>query len=152
MIKVFNKLIPVEGCLALTAWPFCFIRKDARKFDEYDENHEKIHCYQQIEMLLVMLAGVTFAIPYLGVSWWWLLLAPTMYFIWYMVEYFIRSIIYGDKNEGYRNIATEQEAYMNEKNLNYLNERKPFAWLKYLGRKTYRKKDSYGSSYHGDDF
>jgi hypothetical protein len=35
------------------------------------------------------------------------------------------------KRKGYLNISFEKEAYANEGNLNYLKERKPYAWLKY---------------------
>jgi hypothetical protein len=33
--------------------------------------------------------------------------------------------------KGYRNISFEKEAYQNEKNMNYVRERKLFGWLKY---------------------
>jgi hypothetical protein len=36
------------------------------------------------------------------------------------------------RNKGYRNISFEKEAYGNEDNLDYLNERKPYAFKNYL--------------------
>lgn len=34
--------------------------------------------------------------------------------------------------KGYRNISFEREAYINERNLDYLKSRKHFAWLKLM--------------------
>lgn len=34
--------------------------------------------------------------------------------------------------KGYRNISFEKEAYENERNLNYIRERKSYGWTKYL--------------------
>jgi len=33
------------------------------------------------------------------------------------------------------NLSFEREAYQNMNNLNYLNQRRPFAWIKYLKKK-----------------
>ncbi|MGV8946639.1 MAG: hypothetical protein ACOH1N_09435 [Lutibacter sp.] len=71
-------------------------------------NHEKIHLKQQIELLWIF------------------------FFVWYFIEYFIRIIQYKKHDIAYRNISFEKEAYKNEQNLNYLEYRKVFAFLKYL--------------------
>lgn len=34
--------------------------------------------------------------------------------------------------KGYRNISFEREAYQNERNLNYIRERKSYSWIKYI--------------------
>ena len=38
----------------------------------------------------------------------------------------------------YRDISFEQEAFYNERNINYLNERKPYNWINYMFT-SYRK-------------
>jgi len=38
----------------------------------------------------------------------------------------------------YRDISFEQEAFYNERNFNYLNERKPYNWINYMFT-SYRK-------------
>lgn len=153
MIKVFNKLIPFDGYLAITIWPFCFIRSDAKKpFNEIDENHEEIHGRQQVEFLIASAVIMCAVILVSGISWWWMFLSPVLYFVWYVLEYFIRCLIYEDSSEGYRNISFEQEAYMNEADLQYLSHRKPFSWIKYLGSKTYFKKNARDRYYNGDNF
>jgi len=50
-----------------------------------------------------------------------LLIIP--FYIWYFIEYYTR---------GYDEVSFEKEAYGNDKNLNYLKERKMFSFLKYL--------------------
>ena len=45
------------------------------------------------------------------------------FYIWYLIAL---------KRKGYMNISFELEAYTNDKNLNYLKNRKFFAFLKYL--------------------
>ena len=56
---------------------------------------------------------------------------PTFY-IWYVIEWLIRLSMAG---RAYMNLSFEREAYQNMNNLNYLNQRRPFAWIKYLKKK-----------------
>lgn len=130
MKKVINSVIPFEGFIAITIWPFVFVRKDlAHKFDVVGENHENIHAEQQKEMLGVgaLLGGLLLMIT--G-SLWWLLLVP-IFFWWYLIEWILRSV-FGTGN-AYRNISFEREAYANEKDMLYPSvRRKSFAWMNYL--------------------
>lgn len=50
-----------------------------------------------------------------------LLILP--FYIWYLIAYY---------RKGYMNVSFEKEAYANDKNLDYLKTRKPFAFLKYV--------------------
>ena len=52
MFIIKNNIIPFEGFKAMTIWPFIFVRED-ESFDDIDLNHEKIHCRQQIELLII---------------------------------------------------------------------------------------------------
>lgn len=133
---VSNNVIPFSGYKAMTVWPFIFVRKNV-EFNDIDKNHESIHGRQQIECHIVICVLLLF-MACLGLfSFWWLFCTPLFYFIWYGIEYFIRCLAYGNDHVGYRNISFEQEAYMNEIDFYYLPNRKPFAWVKYLGKKTY---------------
>ena len=107
-----NKIIPLKGFAAITIWPFIFTKIDMRTTDI---NHETIHCEQQLEMLILP------------------------FFLWYVVEWLIRLLLYRNFYEAYRNISFEQEAYLNQHNTWYVTERSHFAWVKYLTRKTFRK-------------
>ena len=46
---------------------------------------------------------------------WWMLSLLTipvcLYYVWYLVEYLVRLIMYRDSGKAYRMIAFEQEAY-----------------------------------------
>lgn len=107
MIEVRNRLIPFKGFKAMAVWPFIFVRKDA-KFTEVDRRHEEIHGRQQLEML-------------------WL-----PFFLWYVVEWIIRSIQYRSWKVGYYEISLEWEAYVNECKEDYLEHRKHYAWVQRL--------------------
>ncbi len=96
-----------KNYIAITIYPFIIIHKDY-KGNLGLVNHEKIHLKQQIELF-------------------WL-----FFFIWYVVEFVVRCIQYKNWYLAYRNISFEREAYQNEKNQNYLSERKKFSFFKYL--------------------
>jgi hypothetical protein len=75
-------------------------------------NHELIHFRQEVELLLVG--------------------SFLLYFFEYLYGKLIKKL---SATEAYFNLAMEQEAYLNQNNLNYLNERKPFAVFHYLFHK-----------------
>jgi hypothetical protein len=90
---------------AITIWPFVICRGE---MDEVTLNHEKIHIKQQAELLLI-----GFYLLY-GGFWLWNRL-------WHRMS----------NQEAYMNIPFEREAYSNDNNLEYLGERKWYAWLSY---------------------
>ena len=133
-----NKIIPVKSYIAMTVWPFLFIRTDAkRSFSDIDMNHESIHARQQIETTVVFAVLFSAVMFIFGLNPWLLLLIPFAYYILYIGEFVLRLLIFGDQRTAYRNISAEQEAYSNEMNPKYLDGRKPFAHLKYMFKKTY---------------
>ena len=109
MKVVINNIIPFKGYVAITLWPFIFVRKAVK---ENVIRHEEIHGQQQKEMLIVL------------------------FYLWYAVEYLVRLVICRSHKEAYRNISFEQEAYLFEGDPSY--SRKPYAWLKYVTKKTYQ--------------
>lgn len=72
------------------------------------DQHETIHLYQQLEMLIVP------------------------FYIWYLIEWCYRRIKTSNWHEAYMNISFEREAYKNESVKNYLNKRRLFSWVKYM--------------------
>ena len=117
MKLVYNNIIPFKGYLAMCVFPFIFVRKDARALKTTDINHETIHGKQQIEMLWVL------------------------FFVWYGIEWFVRWVAYCfDGHLAYKNISFEQEAYLHEDDLIYLNNRKLFASWKYLFKTSFISK------------
>ena len=132
MKKIVNNIIPFEGFIALTVFPFIFVRKDEeKKFDKVAENHESIHGEQQIEMGVVGVM-LSVALHLITMSYWSFLLVG-LYFWWYLIEWSLRSL-FGTGN-AYRNISFEREAYANEKDFEYTYFRTLFAWLGYMKRK-----------------
>lgn len=107
MIIVKNNIIPLKGFTAITLWPFIFVRKDARMVAT-TIRHENIHGRQQKELLL---AG---------------------FYILYSIEWLIKLCYYRNSITAYKNISFEREAYANQNNVAYLDERKHFSWTKYI--------------------
>lgn len=108
-----NNIIPPKRFYAITIWPFIFTKK---VLSDMGKTHEIIHCEQQEEMLILP------------------------FFLWYGIEWLIRLILYRNFDEAYRNISFEQEAYLNECDYNYVPDRKFFAWLKFLTKKSFNTK------------
>lgn len=106
---VYNNVIPFKGYTAICLWPFIFVRKDeAGKFSVQTERHENIHGAQQKEMLLVF------------------------FFLWYCIEWIVRLCIYRNRITAYKNISFEREAYSNQHDAAYTDNRKSFAWIRHI--------------------
>lgn len=108
MFVIVAKYLIPKGYRGLTVFPFVLIKY---RFDSENKvlvNHEKIHIRQQMELLVLP------------------------FFLWYFVEYAVRLLQYKNANQAYRNISFEREAYVNELDLDYLETRSFFRFLKYL--------------------
>ena len=71
-------------------------------------NHESIHIKQQMELLVIGFYAL---------------------YVWYWAK----SLLKGKTpSEAYYGLPFEREAYDNDFNLEYLAERKPWAWRKYI--------------------
>ncbi len=97
-----------KNYVGLSIWPFIILKNVHLKEDAVLINHEKIHLRQQLELLIVP------------------------FYLWYVVEWLIRSVIYLDSYKAYQNISFEREAYHNEKQMDYIERRRPFSFIKYL--------------------
>lgn len=104
MKVIYNNIIPFPGFKAINLFGILFARTGSN-IDEETVNHESIHTAQMKEMLYIF------------------------FYIWYVLEWLIRLFM---KGNAYRNISFEREAYTNERNYNYLNNRKHYSWFKYL--------------------
>lgn len=109
MTVIRNKVFPFPGYKAINLFGILFSKPNA-KLDELTINHESIHSKQFREVTLAL------AIPVLllsfSVSWWFILLVPFTFYIWYVVEFLIRWAVTRNWDEAYRNIAFEKEAYV----------------------------------------
>lgn len=108
MFLIVSKYLIPKGYIGLTVFPFIIIRDKKRRNFEVLINHEKIHIRQQLELLVFP------------------------FFIFYGFEFLIRWIQFKDKKLAYKNISFEREAYINEKDPNYLKQRSFYKFLNYL--------------------
>lgn len=100
----FLKLIKVQ---AIMLWPFIFVKSDLAQ-NRILINHERIHVAQAKEMLVIF------------------------FYVWYIIEWFVRFLRYWNFQKAYLDISFEREAYRNQNNLRYLENRQFWTWLKYL--------------------
>ena len=109
-----------EQAKAAALFPFIVVR-DMSVVEPWVINHERIHFRQEVELLFIG------------------------FWILYLFEYlFSRLVLRFPAREAYLYQSGEQEAYLNQHNFNYLNERKPYTRLKYLFHKTKFTIDSKG--------
>jgi len=106
---LFNFLIK-QNAIAIALWPFIFIKYDALKRNRQLVNHERIHLRQQLEMGIIL------------------------FYLFYVAEFLYHYINFRNINFAYRSISFEKEAFANDRNLNYLKERKFWGWRKYIKR------------------
>ncbi|MBN2480298.1 MAG: hypothetical protein JXB19_01045 [Bacteroidales bacterium] len=105
---IVNYLL-TRGHRAMCIWPFIFLRPGTDiSVSSAVLNHERIHARQQLEML-------------------WL-----FFFLWYGIEYLMRLIRHRNHFKAYHALSHEREAYENETDIEYLNNRNAFAWLRYI--------------------
>lgn len=120
---VYNKWIPFSGFFAINLFGVLFIREENRykDIDKITYNHENIHTSQMLDFVrgnekLLIIGGLLF-------------------YMVYFIEWFIKLIITGftlGRVKAYKSISFEQEAYTNQYNLLYLEDRKSFSWTNYI--------------------
>tara|TARA_Y100001970_G_C14002282_1_gene734030 strand:+ start:93 stop:461 length:369 start_codon:yes stop_codon:yes gene_type:complete len=98
-----SKIAPIEiRAISFGLWVW-----NRGEFDERLKQHETIHFQQQLELLFVMQ---------------WIL---------YGLYYLKGLIVYKDGETAYRQSPFEREAYLNEREEGYLENRPRYNWLKY---------------------
>lgn len=106
-VIVAKYLVP-KGFVGFAFFPFVLLAAEKLRSDGVLLNHEKIHLRQQLELLILP------------------------FFVWYLLEYSVRLLIYRDRKKAYRNICFEREAYANEKSPDYLKSRALWSFAKYI--------------------
>jgi hypothetical protein len=108
-----NKVIIIPqikhlGISGITLFPFIILRDKHLKLDKRIMNHERIHIRQQVELLVLP------------------------FYVLYLIEYAIGLIKYRNRFSAYMNISFEKEAYKNDSDLDYLKDRKWWAWRRFI--------------------
>ena len=91
---------------AIALFPFIVVKNEDLKQNEILVRHERIHLRQQMELLVIG------------------------FYLWYGIEFAIRWLKVRDRQEAYRKISFEQEAYEFESEEGYLNKRNSWGFLK----------------------
>ena len=92
-----------EDMVAITLYPYIFTSTETVAANVL--NHEKIHCEQYKELLIIGFPIVM------------------------LFNFLFNLIYYGDKNISYRQTLFEREAYENMNNFDYLKYRRRYSWL-----------------------
>lgn len=95
---------------AMALYPFMLFKSGALKKDALIINHEKIHFKQQQELLILP------------------------FYILYLLHYLLNRLKYKNHDQAYQQICFELEAYSHDLDLDYLQKRKPYAWVRFLKR------------------
>ena len=107
MVLISKYLVP-KGYVGITIYPFIFLKYFYLKTNRVLINHERIHLRQQLELLVLP------------------------FYVFYGIEFLIRLLRTKNWYTAYQNISFEKEAYINEKDLNYLKSRPFFRFISYL--------------------
>ncbi len=102
-----NKILPGRRFAAINLFGVLFV-KHGVKITPMLVNHEKIHTAQMLELLVVF------------------------FYLWYVVEWFVRYLQLRDWMKAYYQICFEREAYANESNLGYLRTRRLYSFWKWM--------------------
>lgn len=108
MIVIVAKYLIPNGFSGMAIFPFIFLKEKKQRQNPVMILHEKIHLRQQAELLVLP------------------------FFVWYLFEFFFRLMQYKDSTLAYENISFEREAYANESQAGFLEQRKFWNFLNYL--------------------
>lgn len=111
---VYKKHIPFKGYKAMTFFNWMIVREEYKeKVGEKTMNHENIHQAQAYD----------FGIGFCGYF---------IFYFLYLLEWVLRLPWALFKYDPYESISFEQEAYANQSDYTYLENRKRFSWIKYI--------------------
>jgi hypothetical protein len=110
--KFLNRVSIFFKVGGISLFPFIILRENTKqtRFGKRLVNHETIHFKQAIETLIIG------------------------FYLMYVLNFLINLVIYRNVIKAYENILFEKEAYGNETNFEYLQNRRLFSWMKYCGK------------------
>lgn len=120
---ICNKFIPFPGFGAMQFFGIIFRRQEycGSPIGSITMNHEGIHLTQALDFV-----GGNEKLQFLG-----FIVFYMLYFIEWLIK-LIFAIFTFNKIKAYYSISFEQEAYYNQRNLQYQESRKKFSWTKYI--------------------
>lgn len=118
MKVIHNSIIPFSGFSYMNLFGTLFTRLKTLWMRRSTINHESIHT-EQYKDLLYIFFPILYCIE-------WLIKIPCSWFYKQPANYPKVTKV------AYRSISTEQEAYYNQYDFDYLKNRKRYAWIKYI--------------------
>ena len=107
--KIYSKFIPFKGYIAILILFWMVVREEYRlSLPWFADIHETIHLRQELEMGIIL------------------------FYVWFVVEFLVKLMITLSWSRAYRSVAFEQEAYRNQLEKRYLDNRRHYAWIKYV--------------------
>lgn len=100
-------IVPFIPASGMALFPFIVLRKKQLKQDKYIMNHERIHLRQQLELLIIP------------------------FYIVYLAHYLFNLIRYKNHKKAYYQIVFEREAYAMDQDMNYLQHRRFWNWIRF---------------------
>lgn len=137
---VARMVLYFSTCHTIMLFGFVFSTLKEEEITQRVRNHECVHVRQWFETTVLAGTIILALVLIFNISAWWMLLSGMVYYVWYVVEWVIRSIIYSVLNDEYdckpmnpyKEICFEREARFSERDPNYLENSNYFAWLREL--------------------
>lgn len=135
---VARTVLYFSRCDIIMLFGLVFCKRKASEIPQSARNHECVHARQWFEVCVASGALLLALVLILGISPWWMLLAGISYYVWYVVEWMVRSVLYSvlddgwdcEKRSAYKDLSMEREARFSERDPHYLENSNYFAWLK----------------------
>ena len=122
---IYNKFIPFKWSYAITIIKWIFVREGYKYLDGlsiYNKmiNHESVHEQQILDFT-----------PEIFPSWLRYTIGSICFYLLYGLEWLFKLIpCLIKKKNAYRSLCAEQEAYNNEMDFKYIENRSKLSWLK----------------------
>lgn len=130
MIVVRNKIIPFGRYKIINLFGVLFSKTDNISIVDY--NHEGIHTKQIKECAILGFVIISILCVIFNLSIFWLLLSYCTFYLLYGIEYYCIRLFHHKQNDAYHDVSFEEEAFNNQTDFDYINNRRCFAWIRYV--------------------
>ena len=91
---VARAVLCLSACHTIMLFGLVFSKQKTHEMTQTTRNHECVHARQWAEVSVASGALLLALVLILGISPWWMLLAGISYYVWYVVEWMVRSVLY----------------------------------------------------------
>lgn len=134
---VARMVLYFSSCHTIMLLGFVFSKQKKSEMTQATRNHECVHARQWMEVTVLSGIFMLALVLAFALSPWWILLSGAVYYVWYIIEWWIRSMVYSvlndewdcEKRDPYKDICFEREARFSEHDPNYLENSRYFAWV-----------------------